>query len=101
MSLDKAFRDVHSALVPRRGDDTFTELAQRTPRVDLSGEDDDVLIARAAERIATRLTIAVEAGMILAELMDRGWTAVDLQKETNFHRRGIGRWADPFRRETG
>lgn len=87
--------------VPRRGDDTFEELARRTTRPDMSGETDDALIARAAERVAARLTVAVETGMILAELMDRGWTAVDLQKETNLHRRGIGRWAEPFRREAG
>jgi hypothetical protein len=37
--------------------------------------------------------------MILAELLDRGYTAVDLQRLTTLHRRGVARWAEPFRRE--
>lgn len=56
-------------------------------------------MAEANNLVESRLTIAVHAGMILAELLDRGYTVVQLQRLTTLHRRGIARWAEPFRRE--
>jgi hypothetical protein len=84
------------AHVPRHGDETFYELAQRTTVPDFSGDSDGALVARAAERVAERLTIAVEVGMIFAELMGRGWTAYSLHQATDLHRRSVARWAGPF-----
>lgn len=82
--------------MPRHGDETFYELAQRTTVPDLSGESDGDLVTRATERVAERLTIAVEVGMIFAELMSRGWTAYSLHQASGLHRRSVARWAGPF-----
>jgi hypothetical protein len=86
--------------VPRRGDETFHELASHVTPPDFSNDSDDDLIQRASDLVASRLTIAVKAGMIFAELMNRGYTAVGLERLTTLHRRGIGRWAAPFREST-
>lgn len=85
-------------IVPRRGEQTFTELAARVTPPDLTGETEDELISRATKLVADRLTIAVQAGMVFAELLDREHTAVDLERATTLHRRTVARWAEPFRR---
>jgi hypothetical protein len=86
--------------VPRSGDDKFEALASHVEPPDLSDEADDALIRRARERVGARLTIAVEVGILFGALMDRGWSAWKLERETDLHRRTVARWAHPFRRST-